>query len=281
MLCLFGSGYAGLGNTATVPGPGPISNRQPYPQYGGPFTFSWNEGPAGYNGLQANIRKSMSSGLDFMASYTWSESLDWSSDSESEPIPNIYDMQPNWGPSSYSIKHLFVLSGVYALPIGRDKALAANVGPFLDQVVGGWNIGGMVSLHSGLPFNASAGGDIANTGGPSQRAERTGSSPYASGQSYSNWLSETAFAVPAPFTFGNESRDDLTGPTYRDVDFSAYKNWTMEQKVTLQFKSEFFNILNSTNYSVPDSNVQDPAFGHILSAAGTGREIQFALKILF
>lgn len=271
-----------LANTAVVPGAGPISQRQPFPQYGGPFTFSWNVAPGSYNALQAYLQKSLSSGLFFMASYTWQKSMDWSSDSFGRGFPNFYNLASNWGPSTYSLKNMFVLSGVYALPVGRGKRFLSSPNSFAQSILGNWNVGTIVTLNAGAPFNALTGTDVANVGSGAQRAERDYSvSPYASHQSPGNWLNKNAFTMPTAYTFGNERRDDLVGPSYRDMDFNAFKNFMLPKNAALQFRAEFFNILNTTNYSEPDPTVLDPTFGQIFSAAGPGREIQFAAKMTF
>ena len=271
-------------NTALYPGPGPISDRQPFPQYGGPFSFSWNAAPGSYNALQAQLQKSLSNGLFFLASYTWSKSLDWQSDPYVNAEPNFYDLSSDWGPSDYNRTHMFVFSGLYQLPFGRGKSFLSSPNGFVQAVAGNWSLGTIITLNSGAPFNVLAGGDVANTGGPNQRAERTGASPYsATGfhQSSSDWLNKAAFAVPATFTFGNERRNDLVGPTFKNVDFNASKSFPLYEDLNLQFRAEFFNFFNHTNYNNPDNGVQDGAFGQILSAAGPGREVQFALKLVF
>jgi hypothetical protein len=271
-------------NTALYPGPGAISDRQPFPQYGGPFSFSWNAAPGSYNALQAQLQKSLSNGLFFLASYTWSKSLDWQSDPYVNAEPNFYDLSSDWGPSDYNRTHMFVFSGLYQLPFGRGKSFLSSPNGFVQAVAGNWSLGTIITLNSGAPFNVLAGGDVANTGGPNQRAERTGASPYsATGfhQSSNDWLNKAAFAVPASFTFGNERRNDLVGPTFKNVDFNASKSFPLYEDLNLQFRAEFFNFFNHTNYNNPDNGVQDGAFGQILSAAGPGREVQFALKLVF
>jgi hypothetical protein len=108
------------GNTARIPGPGSLSSRgQPYPQYGGPFNFDSNTGPASYNALQAKLQKSLSSGLYFLASYTWSKSLDITSDAYGSAPENVYNLHADWGPSDFDLGQIFVLSGVYAPPQGK------------------------------------------------------------------------------------------------------------------------------------------------------------------
>jgi hypothetical protein len=179
---------------------------------------------------------------------------------------------------------MFVFSGLYQLPFGRGKSFLSSPNGFVQAVAGNWSLGTIITLNSGAPFNVLAGGDVANTGGPNQRAERTGASPYsATGfhQNSSDWLNKAAFAVPTSFTFGNERRNDLVGPTFKNVDFHASKSFPLYEDLNLQFRAEFFNFFNHTNYNNPDNGVQDGAFGQILSAAGPGREVQFALKLVF
>lgn len=271
-------------NTALYPGPGPISARQPFPQYGGPFSFSWNDAPGSYNALQAQAQKTLSNGLFFLASYTWSKSLDWQSDPYVNAEPNFYNLKGDWGPSDYNRNQLFVLSGVYQLPIGRGKRFMSSPNAVLQAVAGSWSLGSIITLDSGAPFNVLAGGDLANTGGPNQRADRTGEDPYSAPgfrQSSQDWLNKGAFAVPVSFTYGDEGRNDLVGPAFRNVDFNAAKSFSLFEGANLQFRAELFNIFNHTNYSNPDNGVQDGAFGQILTAAGPGREVQFGLKLVF
>src|SRR6202008_2963751 len=128
-------------NTALYPGPGPISARQPFPQYGGPFSFSWNNAPASYNALQAQVQKTLSNGLFFLASYTWSKSLDWQSDPYNQDQPNFYNLKADWGPSDYNRTHLFVFSGVYQLPFGRGKSFMSNPNGFVQAVAGNRSLG--------------------------------------------------------------------------------------------------------------------------------------------
>ena len=267
-------------NTALYPAPGAISARSPFPQY--PIiTYGWNTAPSSYNALQAQLKKTVSHGLFFLFSYTWSKSLDWQSDPYSNSAPVFYNLGQEWGPSDYNRTHLFVFSGVYALPVGRGSALLPNAGRFTEALVGGWSVGTIVTLDSGAPFYATAGGDVANTGGPNQRAQRSSLSPYTASRSHTQYLDKTMFSAPAPYTFGNESRNDLVGPTYKNVDLNLSKTFPLAESLKVQFRAESFNIFNKTNYSTPDGNVQSGTFGQILSSAGPGRQLQFALKALF
>jgi hypothetical protein len=277
-----------LGNTALTPGPGPISAREPFPQYGGQFYFEWNVAPASYHALQAELQKAFSSGLTFRASYTWSKSLDWQSDEYGSVVPvNFYNLPAEYGPSDYNRTQMFVFSSVYALPFGKQRKFLGNASGIEQALLGGWNVGTIIALNSGAPFEVLAGADVTNTGDPSQRAERTGADPYAvaGGQRVSQWLSPAAFAEPAPYTYGNQRRNDLVGPAFKNVDFNVSKDFALTETARLQFRSEFFNFFNHTNYGNPNNNVLSGGFGAITQTANgglyTGREIQFALKVLF
>jgi hypothetical protein len=277
-----------LGNTALTPGPGPISAREPFPQYGGQFYFEWNVAPASYHALQAELQKAFSSGLTFRASYTWSKSLDWQSDEYGSVVPvNFYNLPAEYGPSDYNRTQMFVFSSVYALPFGKQRKFLGNTSGIEQALLGGWNVGTIIALNSGAPFEVLAGADVTNTGDPSQRAERTGADPYAvaGGQRVSQWLNPAAFAEPAPYTYGNQRRNDLVGPAFKNVDFNVSKDFALTETARLQFRSEFFNFFNHTNYGNPNNNVLSGGFGAITQTANgglyTGREIQFALKVLF
>jgi hypothetical protein len=178
---------------------------------------------------------------------------------------------------------MFVFSGMYALPVGRGREFPSNANRLEQLAAGGWNVGAIISLLSGTPFNALAGGDIANVGGGDQRAERIGPAYAGPGfhQSPLEWVNRASFTTPTQYTFGNEGRNDLVGPSYNDVDFITSKDFFITEKTTFQFRAEFFNALNKTNYGIPTNSVQSSSFGDILSTNGTGREIQFAAKIIF
>jgi hypothetical protein len=270
-------------NTAPVPGPGTVASREPYPQYGGVFPFDLNEGYSNYNGLQAQLKKSLSHGLFFNVAYTYSKAMDIQSTAQSSGPENFYNLRQDYGPADFDRRHMFVVSGVYSLPFGQGKEHLNHAPALVNAVAGNWNLGTITRLVSGSPFYALAGSDVANVGGSNQRAQRTGASPYLKGAFTSTtrpWLNPAAFTPPAVYTWGNESRNDLIGPPFKDVDLSVYKDIPVTERLKLQFRSEFFNIFNHSNYSTPANTVTSSSFGLITSAAG-GRDIQFALKVMF
>jgi len=269
-----------LANSATVPGPGPISARQPFPQYGGPIPWDYNEGTANYHALQVKLKQELAGGLYYLLSYTYGKSMDLASDPQADTITNFYNLAQDYGPSDYSRKHMLSFAASYALPVGSGKAFLTNPNPFVNTILGGWNIGGIFTTDSGLPFTAMAGGDVANTGGGPQRAQRVATSSGSASKTRQQWLNPQEFTVPAPFTFGSERRNDLIGPGYLNVDFNARKDFKIE-RFTTQFKAEFFNLFNRTQLGLPNNNVQSSSFGSITSSSAPAREIQFGLKVLF
>jgi hypothetical protein len=269
-----------LANTATVPGAGPISARQPWPQFGGPIPWDYNQGTANYHALQVKLKQELASGLYYLLSYTYSKSMDLASDPQADTLTDFYNLGRDYGPSDYSRKHMLSFAASYALPVGHGRTFLPNPNPVLNTLIGGWNIGGILTADSGLPFSAMAGGDVANTGGGPQRAERNPDASGTAPKTRQQWLNPQEFTVPAAYTFGNESRNDLVGPGYLNTDFNTRKDFTIE-RFTLQFKAEFFNLFNRTQLGSPNNNVQSSAFGSITSTSAPARQIQFGLKLLF
>jgi hypothetical protein len=270
-------------NTALYPAPGPISARQPFPQYGGAFSFDENVGNSSYNAFHLKVQKNLSSGLNFLLSYTWSKALDIQSEGQSGSIETIYDYGRDWGPADFNRTQIFVFSGNYALPFGKGMTHLSNANGFVKTLLGNWNLGWILTLNTGQPYGISAGGDIANVGGGSQRAENIGDPNSGFTQSVHEWFNTAAFALPTPYTFGNEGRNNLTGPPFRNLDFITYKDFLFTERIRLQFRAEFFNIFNHPSFGLPDNTVTDSSFGVITNTAlpDSNREIQFALKLMF
>jgi hypothetical protein len=209
--------------------------------------------------------------------------MDIQSEGQSGSIASIYDLGAEYGPSDFNRSQLFVWSGIYQLPFGKGKQHLANSKGVVEALLGNWNLTSIVSFISGQPYDITAGGDVANVGGGTQRAQVVGNPNTGFTQSPSEWFNVNAFATPALYTFGNEGRNNLTGPPEKNVDFSVYKDFSLGERTTLQFRSEFFNIFNHPAFGTPNNNVQASNLGDITGlATGTfPRQIQFALKLSF
>jgi hypothetical protein len=136
-------------------------------------------------------------------------------------------------------------------------------------------------LRSGFPFICNSGGDTANVGSGTQRCNEVGD-PYG-GPNFvkgpSSWINKASFTT-IPYTFGAESRNDLRGPSYKNVDFDIYKDFRVREKVTFELRGEFFNLFSRTDYLNPTNSFTSAAFGKILTSA-PARQIQFAGKMVF
>ena len=155
-----------------------------------------------------------------------------------------------------------------------------NANRAADLVLGGWQLGGIVSLQTGLPFTVNSGGGITNAGG-ADRPNRIGNGNLTrSQQSIDRWFDLAAFTTQAQFTYGNSGRNILDGPGNRNLDLSLAKSFALTEKFRLQFRAESFNATNTANFGFPGANLNAAGVGTITNA-DEPRRVQFALKLIF
>jgi len=262
------------GNDAR-PGPGEIQPRRPYPQHLGAFSENRSDAVSSYHGMTVKVEKRFSKGLSYGANYSWSKSIDLNSQWGGTSPPNAYDARATAiGLSDFDRRHIFSSDLVYLLPTSSLRG-------FSGHLVNGWQINGIVQLRSGRPLNPTLTFDNANVGsrGNFQRPNVVGD--IEGPKTRQQWFNTSAFAVPLQYTFGNAGRNIIEGPGYANVDFALYKNFVLrEGKDRIQFRSEFFNIFNRTNFNNPGTGFGTPGFGRI-TGTDSARQIQFALKYLF
>jgi len=276
-------------------------------------TSWWSGGSGNYNALIVDLRHDLSHGLQFRANYTWSKNLDdgsaWNTSvSANTPafveVPSLPHL--DYGPAATDIRHAASANATYDLPFGKGKAFFANTNHFTDHAISGWTLSTIVSLQTGFPFspqlgyNPTGSGDSRNPVRPNLNPAFTG--PLYPGGSTAQRVAEffnpNAFSAPAFGTVGNAPRDGLVGPGYADWDFSLLKSTQLTKTTRLQFRAEFFNLLNHTNLSLPNEVVYSAgptqgttanqttaaalgSPGVITATANTSRQIQLALKLLF
>jgi hypothetical protein len=262
-------------------GPGPIAPKTPFPQYG-QINYIQDIGNANYDSLQVKVEKRLSAGMIFLASYTWSKCLDYASTGQSAAnIETIYDIRRNYGLCDFNVPQMFVGSYTYQLPFGRGRQFGKGWNRLTDTILGGWQFGGILSLHSGLPFTITVPFDNANTNGGQQRAQLVGNpTPPGFQQSISQYYSKAAFAVPAAYTFGNLGRNTLRGPRMENFDVSLNKDFHFTEARMLQVRADSFNVTNTTHFGQPGVSVGTASFMTIQSA-GTARQIQVSMKFLW
>jgi hypothetical protein len=251
-----------------------------------------------YNALEASLRKRFRHGLSFLASYTWSHSIDDVSSfnitgSASQPVAgendlaqNPFDLAAERGPSMFDARHRFVLSYQWSLPFFEHSS------HWYGKAFGNWQLNGIFTAMSGTPFTVFDSNDVSLQG---QAPEITGFSanrpnvignPNSGPRTPQEWFNASAFQKlePDPLgrfeVFGDEGRNAVEGPGYVNWDFSAFKNFRLTESKEVQFRGELFNFLNHTNFQLPVSDIESPTFGQIQSDISP-RVIQVALKFLF
>ena len=253
-----------------------------------------------YNALEASLKKRFSHGISFLASYTYSKSIDDASSfnmtgSAAKPVAgendlaqNPFDVAAERGRSLFDARHRFVLSYQWSLPFWN------NPHNWYQQALGNWQLNGIATLMTGTPFTVFDSNDFSVQGSApeisgffSNRPNLVpGQDPNSGPHSPSAWLNRSAFQQIAQDPnspvqqFGTAGRNIAQGPGYANWDFSAFKNIHIAESKEFQFRAEFFNILNHTNFRLPDSDISSPTFNQIL-AAQPPRLIQLAMKFLF
>ncbi len=295
-----GVGYVGshgyhemLSVDANEPAP-QLVNGAPYYPSGAPLanpnlanTTTWlSEGLSSYNALEIDVHRRLTRGLDLRGVYTWSKSLDdgtaWNSSvAANAPGFVMYPLNPklDWAPSTSDVRNLASIHGSYELPLGKNRLRS------------GWTLSAIETLQSGFPFTPQLGYNPSNNG-DSRNPVRPSWNPAFAGPvilgSPNQYFNPAAFVNPAPGTYGNAGRNVLTGPGLAELDFSVLKTTPLTEKTKLQFRAEFFNVLNRANFGTPNavvftsaSAIPSPTAGVITSTATTSRQIQFGLKVLW
>jgi hypothetical protein len=267
---------------------GSVNSRAPYPNFGR-IQLVDNSGNAEYNSASVKLTKRYSRGLTLLASYTFAKSLDETSGIRVQGgdtlFPqNSYCVTCERGYSAFDTKHRFVTSVLWDIPVGKGRSVDLKNG-FADALLGGWQLGSIVTLQSGFPVTPTVGGsDRSGTGALFDRPNATGISPYPSDPIPSAWFNLAAFVPNAPGTFGNAGRNSLVGPGMETWDFSTHKDFHMPyaEGHVLQFRWEIFNFLNHPVWNSPNTNANNPnQFGIVTGTRIDMREMQFALKYVF
>jgi hypothetical protein len=270
-----------------IPTPQPTfdPSLQPYPQFG-TFASILNRGNSTYHAFQLKAEKRTGHGLYFLSAFTFSKAInDQPEICCNSPWPeNSYNISAEKGLADFDNRERWVTSVDYELPVGKGRQFL-NQGGVLDAIVGGWHLGGIISLRSGFPFSPEIGFDPSNTGSPGlQRSNQIGNG-HLPNPSPSLWFNINDFPVPncPNGCFGNAHKNVLEGPREKTADLSARKYFNLTERFNLEFRAEFFNAFNHAVFSQPDPFITDGpgAAGVITSTVIPQRQIQFALKLHF
>jgi hypothetical protein len=252
-----------------------------------------------YDALQVDVSKRVSHGFDFHGAYTWGKSIDTLSATEADDaFPNglfnqlFFDQRTSRGLSDFNVAQDFVLSFTWEISSPASRSKLSN------WALGGWQLGGLYKASTGQPFTPILGGDpvgmkLDETSEPPDRLAGPGCHVLTNTGNPNHYIKAQCLAFPVPSNrWGNLGRNVLIGPGLSKLDFSVFKNnhvRRISESFNIQFRGEFFNILNRTNFASPTDNLTVfdqsgntvPSAGLITSTQTTSRQIQFALKLIW
>jgi hypothetical protein len=255
-------------------------------------THWFSQGISSYNGLEADFNQRLTHGLQFRGVYTFSKALDDgdnlnTSVATNSPafVANPLDPRADYGRASFDIRHAGVINATYDLPFGRGS----DGNAWVRRAFGNWQISGIETLQSGLPFTPQLSYNPSNDG-DSRNPVRPSINPNFTGQLISGnpnrYFNPSAFIQPLPGTYGNAGRNTLPGPSIIETDISAAKKFFISERVGLQFRGEIFNLFNHTNFNTPNPVVYaaatggpSPTAGVVTSTATSSRQVQLGLKL--
>ncbi len=254
---------------------------------GGVYQYHFN-GNSNYQAMLVKLEKPLSKGLTLLTSYTWSKTMgDTCSDAADGSAANCgfqnpLNMRAEKSLDNQNMGQRFVTSVLYYIPVGRGRSFGSQMPRILDALAGGWELGGIFTWHTGLPYSIEDSGNPANTGTFTivNRPNVVGN-PYSVPWSVGEAFNTAAFMVQPAYQYGNLGRNTMVMPDVTNLDLVLSKIFTVTERVHLQARFEAFNATNTPPFtSAPNATVGTNGFGQT-TAAGAPRELQFALKALF
>jgi len=256
-----------------------------------------NDFYSNYHGLQVQFNRRFFQGLQFQANYTFSKNRDITSTTQptGQSVIDFFQRHVDMGPSSNDTTHDFKANGIYELPFGVGKRFASTQEGFLGQLVGGWQANVIFEIATSFPYNITYGSQSSSWGGGT-RPDFVPGITIDGSVNDTGFLSRDAqnrviyftqedfaglFQSAKLGTIGNVPKNFLRGPKYWDATLGVLKNFRITETSSVQFRAEFFNVFNHTNFSDPNSNLESGSFGQITGTRGDPRIIQFALKLSF
>ena len=272
---------------------------RPFPEFGTIATAGTVPGEnaiSNYNSLQATVEQRMSHGLNFSFSYVWSHFLDdldtagWGSHSGTTNYQNAYNPAANYGNSNFDVRNAFKGYILYQLPFGRGRQFL-NSNSLVDAVIGGWQLSDTLVIQSGQPFTAVVGGSDGSyslAGSNYAWYPNVIGNPKLANRGVHQWFNEGAFAVPAAGTFGNEGRNQLTGPGLATTNLSLSKTFSIWEQVKLQVRGDANNAFNHPSFGLPSNTLSVTPTGGIAAGSSTitgvtvpSRTMQVSARLTF
>jgi len=272
----------------------PFAPRRPIPQIDTGINLFKSDGGSKYNSLQSRLEKRFTHGVSLLVTYTYSHAVDNASNANLGSQNNDgfrWFQHPEWekGNASFDVRHRFTASYIYELPFGHGKKMLGSAHGAVEQIAGGWQIAGITTVSSGNWFTPTdSRNNFANSDGlqmPDVIADPNNSPHCLPG----TFFNTCAFVDPALGSFGDAGRNSVRGPGFQIWDFSVFKMFKVSERTHVEFRTEFFNIPNHTNFLLAKSGPQESNSSTVLGASQFGfltaarppRQIQFSLKASF
>jgi hypothetical protein len=270
------------------PGPGAVQPRRHfYAELPGVSSIGvgFTQGTSDYSSLQSSLERRFNNGFSLSTNFTYAHVIDdfvcrggCKSGNTAGPFPLLGWFTPNHnadrGNSDVDLRLRWIMMGTYA------PAVDMVTNHFVGTLVKGWQFNGVLAMQSGQPFTIENGSARDNTGS-GDRPNITGN-PHDISRSIHEWFDTSAFAAQPLYTVGNVGRNTMFGPPTKQLDFSTFRDFSLKEKATLQFRAELFNVLNHPNFGLPGVDLGTATFG-VISDTGNflARNVQFALKVVF
>lgn len=248
-----------------------------------------------YQGLQTQISRRFAGNYSFQANYTWSHAFDDASDAFAPQLgqvvfpANSFFLKREWGNSSYDVRNRFSANFTADLPYGKGKS-HLNEG-LAGKALEGWSWSGVILLQSGFPYDILAPGIDSDASGATQRPDYNPQGtllvPPTSLSGPITGPNPGLFSFPSYGGPGNLPRNYFYGPGFRNFNMVISKLTKLNERFSLEFRTEVYNAFNHPNFNPPDDALGDFTFGQSLSEVGQpdgttgGRQMQFALKLQF
>jgi hypothetical protein len=276
----------------TRPSSSPDPNlTRPFPQFGGMQNMN-APSHSSYHALQVRLQQRFAHGFTVLGSYAYGKSIDNGSGIRTTDLDSLtpsddYNLELERGLSAFDFRQRLTASWLWDLPFGKGQRFM-NTGGIANAILGGWQLGGILTLQDGFPLTAQCLSGAIQNGGGICYPNATGISPNFKSRSEKKrerFFNTDAFVDLAPgrpaFQFGNAARNTIIGPGIISFDASANKRFSFSESKYLEFRTEFFNMPNHPIFSPPGRDLRTTNYGVITSTKIDSRQIQFGLKFVF
>jgi len=260
-----------------------INGVRPYAGFGNISLFE-QAGSSKYSSLQTRVERRFAQGLSFIGSYTWGHAIDdRPGQGTASSVQNSYDFHGERGDADFDVRHRLTISSVYEIPVGAKRRFGSDWNRAAQFILGGWGINAIGTFQGGRPFTVSLTQNVSrslNSAGSDRPNLVPGVSPVPDNQGPDNWINRSAFTMPTTGDFGTAGRNIGRGPTTTNIDLSLVKSELWGKNGRIQFRAEFFNIMNHPNFALPNARWDAPTnFGKITQTITAERQIQFGVRL--